>query len=142
MSSPQEVNMNGDVMGHSHIVVDELIGGFDQMTPTDPRTPRFFMGLNAPPVNSVLSTVVSGLTAGYYRVAVFHSGANHQPSASNRGHLPEQCRVLLIPALECVVALPVAQRGATGDMIYVSIHRSVNPTMRQSDLISSQFSVV
>jgi len=144
MTGPQEVNSSGDVMGHSHITIDALTG-FGQTTPTDPKNPAFFQGLNLPAVNGVLSYVVGGdkLSPGYYRISVSHSASNHQPGASNRGHLPEwQRRVLPIVTLESVVALPVARRGATGDMVYVSIHRSANPTMRQSNLISSQFSVV
>ena len=135
MTSPQDVNMSGDVLGHSHVTVDALTG-FNQTTPTDPRNPAFFQGLNSPAVNGVLSVVIGGgLPAGYYRIAVSHAGANHQPSASNRNNLPDQRRASLIAALKCVVALPVARRGATDDMVYVSIRRSVDPTIRQSDLI-------
>jgi len=137
MSSPQEVNTSGDVIGHSHVVVDVLTG-FNQTTPTDPKNPAFFQGLNSPAVNGVLSVVIGGgFPAGYYRIAVIHATANHQPSASNRSHLPEKRRVLLIPALKSVVALPVARRGATGDMVYVSTPRSANSTVRQPDLIAS-----
>jgi hypothetical protein len=81
LSSPQEVNSSGDIMGHSHIVI-ESITGFGQTTPTNPKNFMFFKGLNDPAVNGILSTVVSGgLPAGYYRIAAIHSGANHQPSA-------------------------------------------------------------
>jgi hypothetical protein len=81
MSSPQEVNSSGDVIGHSHIVIERLTG-FGQTTPTDPKSFVFFKGLNAAAVNGVLSTdVTGGLSAGYYRIAAVHSGANHQPSA-------------------------------------------------------------
>jgi len=80
MSSPQIVNAAGDVIGHSHVVI-ELLTGFDQTTPTDPKTFKYFKGLNAPAVNGVLScNVTNGLAVGYYRIAVIHSGANHQPS--------------------------------------------------------------
>jgi len=146
MSSPQEVNTSGDVIGHSHLVI-EALSGFGQTTPTDPKNFVFFKALNDRAVDGVLSTVITGgLSAGYYRISTIHTAANHQPSTSNRGHVPEQRRVLLvlIAALESVVGLPVAQRGAMGDMVYVSIHRSVNPVstpLRQSDIISSQFSV-
>jgi len=98
MSSPQEVNANGDVIGHSHVVIQSLTG-FGQTTPIDPNQWVFFKALNDPAVDGVLSTVVSdGLSPGYYRIAAFHSGANHQP-----------------------VALPVAMRGASGDMVYFSV---------------------
>jgi len=81
MSAPVELNANGDVIGHSHIVV-EALSGFGQTTPTDPRNFTFFKALNDPAAaNGVVSTeVTGGLPAGYYRISVFHTGANHQPS--------------------------------------------------------------
>ncbi|KAF9650676.1 hypothetical protein BDM02DRAFT_3185166 [Thelephora ganbajun] len=98
MSSPQEVNARGDVIGHSHIVIERLTG-FGQTTPTDPKSFVYFKALNDPAVKGVLSTVISGgLPAGYYRIAVFHTGANHQP-----------------------IAVPVAQRGALDDIVYFSV---------------------
>ena len=70
-------------MGHSHVVVQQLTG-FGQTTPTDPTKFAFFKALNNPAVNGVLTgDVTGGLPAGYYRIAVFHSGMNHQPSASH-----------------------------------------------------------
>ena len=84
MSSPQVLDSNGDVMGHSHVVVERLTG-FGQTTPTDPKNFVYFKGLNDPAVNGVFSSVVTGgLPAGYYRIAVMHSGMNHQPSAWKR----------------------------------------------------------
>lgn len=98
MSSPQQLNSNGDVLGHSHVVIEQLTG-FGQTTPTDPTMFTFFKGLNDPAVNGVLSCdVTGGLAVGYYRAAVIHSGANHQP-----------------------IALPTPQRGAMGDMVYFSV---------------------
>jgi len=98
LSAPLVVNANGDIMGHSHVVI-ELLTGFGQTTPTVPKHFVFFKGLNLPAANGVLSTnVTGGLPAGYYRIAVINSGANHQPIAS-----------------------PVSQRGAMGDMVYFSV---------------------
>jgi len=97
MSAPQEVNGDGDVIGHSHIVIQALTG-FGQTTPTDPKTFVFFKALNDPAVNGVLSTVVGGgLPVGYYRIAVINLATNHQS-----------------------IAVPVAQRGALDDMVYFS----------------------
>jgi len=80
LSSPQEVNTSGDVIGHSHFVIERLTG-FGQTTPTDPKSFVYFKGLNDPAQGGILSSVVSGgLAAGYYRIAVMHSGMNHQPS--------------------------------------------------------------
>lgn len=87
LSAPLVVNADGDVMGHSHVVI-ELLTGFGQTTPTDPKQFVFFKGLNLPAVDGVLSTnVTGGLPAGYYRIAVIHSGANHQPSAHEPYHI-------------------------------------------------------
>jgi len=99
VSAPVQVNANGDVMGHSHLVIEALTG-FGQTIPTDPKVFKFFKVLGDPAsADGVLSTTVTaGLDAGYYRIAVFHSAMNHQP----------------IPA-------PVAQHGATGDMVYFSV---------------------
>ncbi|KAF9786074.1 hypothetical protein BJ322DRAFT_765437 [Thelephora terrestris] len=98
LSAPVVVNANGDVMGHSHVVA-ELLTGFGQTTPTNPKLFAFFKRLELPAVNGVLSTnVTGGLPAGHYRLAVIHSGANHQP-----------------------IAAPVAQRGAMGDMVYFTV---------------------
>jgi hypothetical protein len=117
MSAPLAVNSNGDIMGHTHVVVEKLTG-FGQTIPTYPKEFVFFKGLNLPVVNGVLSTnVTGGLPAGYYRIAVLHSGANHQPSER---YLPRHRIFLLIAACESSVATPVAQRGALGDMVYVS----------------------
>ena len=88
MSSPQEVNSSGDVIGHSHIVVEQLTG-FNQTTPTNPKTFTYFKGLNAPAVNGTLSgEVTGGLDPGFYRIAVIHSAANHQLSTWHRSPLP------------------------------------------------------
>jgi len=100
LSSPQVVNAAGDVIGHSHIVIEQLTEGFNQTTPTDPKNPTYFQGLNAPAVDGVLSWEVPSdkVGPGYYRIAVIHSAANHQP-----------------------IAVPVARRGALGDMVYFSV---------------------
>ena len=80
LSAPVEVNGFGDVIGHSHIVVEKL-SSFGQTTPTDPKSFVYFKAVNTPAVNGVLSQeVTGGLPAGRYRIAAFHSGGNHQPS--------------------------------------------------------------
>jgi hypothetical protein len=127
LSAPLVVNAEGDIMGHSHVVIEQLTG-FGQTTPTDPKQFVYFKALNSPAVNGVLSTnVTGGLPAGYYRIAAIHSGANHQPSACNLCYIPgmphglADCR-----ALESLVASPVAQRGAMGDMVYVSAYNHIS----------------
>ncbi|KAI0819585.1 hypothetical protein BC628DRAFT_1332503 [Trametes gibbosa] len=78
-SAPQVVNAQGNIQGHSHVVIEQLTS-LDQTTPTDPSKFQFFKGLNDKDVNGVLSTVVAGgLPAGVYRIASINSAANHQP---------------------------------------------------------------
>ena len=107
MSAPQEINANGDIMGHSHIVIEQLTG-FGQTTPTDPRTFVFFKALNDPAVDGVLSTdVTGGLSPGYYRIAAFHTGANHQPSMSDRSRTTQcltDCRSRIRSCCPCCPA--------------------------------------
>lgn len=90
ISAPQEVNAAGDVMGHSHVVIELLTDGFNQTKPTDSKEFAYFQGLNAPAVDGVLSCTVpqDKLGAGHYRIAVIHSASNHQPSTWNRSPLP------------------------------------------------------
>ena len=85
MSNPTRVNADGDVLGHSHIVIQQLTG-FGQTTPLDTSKFVFFKAMNDAAVNGVLSIdVAGGLPSGYYRIAAFHSGTNHQPSGYTSG---------------------------------------------------------
>jgi len=98
LSAPQEVNMDGNILGHSHIVIERL-SGFGQTTPPNPRNFDFFKGLNDRTVGGVMQgDVTPGLSAGYYRITLIHTAMNHQP-----------------------VVLPIAQHGAMGDMVYFSV---------------------
>lgn len=78
-AAPQVVNAQGDIQGHSHIVIEKL-ESLKQTTPADPVNFAYFKGLNAPAENGVLSVVVPGLPAGVYRLASINSAANHQPA--------------------------------------------------------------
>jgi hypothetical protein len=81
MAAPVEVNANGDVIGHSHLVIQQLTG-FGQTTAVDPKDFVFFRVMGTPAVDGVLSIdVTGGLPPGYYRIATFLAGSNHQPSA-------------------------------------------------------------
>lgn len=95
-AAPQTVNSNGDINGHSHVVIEKL-NSLTQTTPTDPTTFAFFKGLNSAAQNGVLTAdVTGGLPAGTYRLASINSAANHQP-----------------------VLVAVAQHGSLDDMVYV-----------------------
>jgi hypothetical protein len=96
LTAPQQLNSQGQIQGHSHIVIEQL-DSLDQTAPTDPMKFVFFKGLNPAAVNGVLTTTVPGLPAGYFRMASITSSSNHQP-----------------------VVLPIAQHGSVNDVIYVS----------------------
>lgn len=92
------MNSAGDIVGHTHVVVEKL-NALDQTTPTDPNTFAFFKGIDGAQVNGVVSAdVTAGLPAGFYRLASINTAANHQPA---------------------VVA--VAQHGSLDDMVYFTV---------------------
>ena len=102
-SAPQQVNGQGNIIGHSHVVIEQLTS-LDQTTPTDPNKFVFFKGLNEQAQGGVLSaTVTGGLPAGVYRMASINSAANHQPAL-----------------------VAIAQHGSLDDMAYVSSRPSVS----------------
>jgi hypothetical protein len=97
LAAPQQLNAQGQIIGHSQVVVESLTA-LDQTTPTDPRVFAFFRGLNAAAVNGVLTAdVPAGLPAGFYKVSSINTAANYQP-----------------------VLVPVAQHGSLDDVSYVS----------------------
>lgn len=96
-AAPQQLNKNGQIKGHSHVVVEKL-ESLDQTKPTDPKTFAFFKGLNnAAKDGKLTATVDKGLEPGFYRLASINSSSNHQP-----------------------VIVPVAQHGCLDDFVYVS----------------------
>jgi hypothetical protein len=100
-AAPQQLNSQGLVIGHSHVVIESL-DSLTQTTRTDPTKFAFFKGLNAAAVNGVLNaTVQGGLPEGFYRLASITTSANHVP-----------------------VLGPVAQHGAFDDAVYVSVYLS------------------
>ncbi|KAI1790463.1 hypothetical protein LXA43DRAFT_505742 [Ganoderma leucocontextum] len=97
-AAPQTVASNGDITGHSHVVIEALTA-LDQTTPLDPTKFTFFKGLNTAAQNGILTAdVAGGLPAGVYRLASINSAANHQP-----------------------VLVAVAQHGSLDDMIYFTV---------------------
>jgi hypothetical protein len=97
-AAPQQVNNQGQIIGHSHVVVEKL-AAIDQITLTNPSQFAFFKGLNDAAANGVLSAVVSGgLPAGFYKLSSINSAANHQP-----------------------VLAPIAQHGSLDDAVYFTV---------------------
>ncbi|CAG8700421.1 27008_t:CDS:1, partial [Racocetra persica] len=96
--SPQTLNNDGVVVGHSHIVVQPLTSESGDAPAPDAKTFAFFKGLNDPfNDGGVFSQEVTGLSAGRYRICTLSSTFTHQP-----------------------VIMPVAKRGAQDDCIRVS----------------------
>ncbi|KAI1245790.1 Pathogenicity cluster 5 protein d [Eutypa lata] len=93
-SAPQQINGNGQIIGHTHVTIQDLGGSLTPNTPPDASQFVFFKGINdAGNGNGLLTAAVTGgLPAGNYRVCTMVSSSNHQP-----------------------VLMPVAQRGAQDD---------------------------
>ena len=97
-AAPQQLNKNGQIIGHTHFVV-QAIDSFKSTKVADATKFAFFKGVNgAQDANGVVSVdVAGGLPEGQYRLASINTAANHQPAL-----------------------VPVAQHGFLDDMIYVS----------------------
>ncbi|KAI0835393.1 hypothetical protein F5Y06DRAFT_299538 [Hypoxylon sp. FL0890] len=93
-SAPQDLDSSGNIIGHTHVTVQDLGNSLNPTTPLDATQFVFFKGINdAGNGQGLLSaTVTGGLPAGNYRVCTMFAAANHQP-----------------------VLMPVAQRGAQDD---------------------------
>ncbi|KAL5498255.1 hypothetical protein ACEPAH_2395 [Sanghuangporus vaninii] len=98
-SAPQQVNGQGDIIGHSHVVIEQ-ISSVSQTSLTDPTKFAFFKGINGAAVNGVVTAdVTDGLPKGSYRLASINAAANHQP-----------------------VLVAVAQHGSLDDMVYFTVN--------------------
>jgi hypothetical protein len=97
-AAPQTVDGSGNIVGHSHVVI-EAIDALNSTTPLDPTKFAFFKGIDGAQdaAGTVQVPVTAGLPAGVYRAATIQSAANHQP-----------------------VLVAVAQHGSVDDWIYVS----------------------
>ncbi|KAF8967741.1 hypothetical protein BDZ97DRAFT_509035 [Flammula alnicola] len=73
LAAPQQLSSDGFVIGHYHLVVDEL-DSFGQGSPTDPTKFAFFAEVPATTPQSQLS-----LPQGFYRMTASVHAANHQP---------------------------------------------------------------
>ena len=94
-AAPQALQ-GGQVVGHTHITVQDLGNDPNPTQPLDAETFAFFKGINdAGNGNGLLSAdLADGLPEGFYRVCSMTSASNHQP-----------------------VLMPVAQRGAQDDCV-------------------------
>jgi len=103
-SAPQQLSGNGQIKGHSHVVIEKL----DSLTQTDPSDPNqfaFFKGLNDKEQGGILTAnVTDGLPEGVYKISSINTAANHQP-----------------------VLVPVAQHGSLDDVVYFTVTNSGKP---------------
>ena len=96
--APQQLNAQGQIKGHSHIVI-ETLDSLDQTKPSDPKKFAYFKGLNAAATGGKLTAdVTAGLAPGFYKLSSINTASNHQP-----------------------VIVPVAQHGSLDDAIYVRV---------------------
>ena len=98
-SAPQQLNKDGHVLGHTHVVIEPI----DSLTTTavsDPRKFAFFKGVNDAQngQGEVIVPVAAGLAAGVYKMSTINSASTHQP-----------------------VIVPVAQHGSLDDTVYVGV---------------------
>lgn len=97
-SGPQYLNAQGQIIGHSHVVIEKL-DSLTQTKPNDPKNFEFFKGVNgkADAQGILAIDVDQGLPAGTYKLSSINAAANHQP-----------------------VLVAVAQHGSLDDVVYVS----------------------
>ncbi|KAJ7728546.1 hypothetical protein B0H16DRAFT_1427991 [Mycena metata] len=98
-AAPQQLNADGVIIGHTHVVIESL-PALDTITSTDPRKFVFFKGINTGLENGQVSTPVGsaskpGVPAGFYRLCSQNAAMNHQP-----------------------VIVPIAQHGNLDDCVY------------------------
>ncbi|POY72139.1 hypothetical protein BMF94_4872 [Rhodotorula taiwanensis] len=111
-SAPQQTNAQGQIIGHSHVVIEQ-IDSLTTTTVSDPTKFAFFKGLNDPAANGILSaTVTGGLPAGVYK----HLGTDRtSPGDSINAASNHQ------PAL-----VGVAQHGSLDDAVYFTVSANGN----------------
>ncbi|KAJ6583603.1 hypothetical protein DFH09DRAFT_1275277 [Mycena vulgaris] len=94
-AAPQTLDASGNIIGHTHMVIETLTA-LDQILPLDPKGFFFFKGVDDAGVGGVQTVLVAqGVPAGAYRICSINSSANHQP-----------------------VIVPIAQHGSLDDCSY------------------------
>ncbi|KAF7367418.1 GMC-OxRdtase-N domain-containing protein [Mycena sanguinolenta] len=95
-ANPQTLNSQGQIVGHTHIVI-ESIPSLTTTAVTNPQDFVFFKGVDdgQDAQGNVAVTVAGGLPAGAYRMCTIVSSSTHQPAI-----------------------VPVAQHGSLDDCVY------------------------
>jgi hypothetical protein len=80
-ANPQKLNAQGQIIGHTHVVM-EAIDSLTTTTVTDPTKFFFFKGVNTAQdaQGNVAVDVTGGVTPGAYRMCTIVSSATHQPA--------------------------------------------------------------
>ena len=80
-TAPQDLDGNGNIIGHCHVTVQSLGNSLNSRTPPNPSTFAFFKGIDdAGNGQGLLQAVVTGgLPPGFYRVCTMIAAKNHQP---------------------------------------------------------------
>lgn len=111
-AAPQALS-NGNVVGHTHVTVQDMGASLNPTAALDPTPFSFFKGINDAGNGQGLltATVTGGLPAGNYRLCTLASASNHQP-----------------------VLMPVAQRGTADDCTkFTVIGSGTTPNVASSD---------
>ncbi|KAF2147419.1 uncharacterized protein K452DRAFT_304260 [Aplosporella prunicola CBS 121167] len=111
-AAPQQLDSSGQVIGHTHITIQDMGGSMTPDQPLDPTDFAFFKGINDEGNGQGLlsADVDGGLPAGTYRICTMSSSSNHQP-----------------------VLMPVAQRGAQDDCTKFTVGQGSSGTSSGSD---------
>ncbi|KAJ6573930.1 hypothetical protein DFH09DRAFT_915660, partial [Mycena vulgaris] len=98
-ANPQTLNGQGQIIGHTHVVI-EKVDSLASTAVTDPTKFQFFKGVDdaADGKGQVNVAVTAGLPAGVYRMGTIMSSSTHQP-----------------------VIVPIAQHGLCDDVVYFTV---------------------
>ncbi|KAF7337837.1 hypothetical protein MVEN_02006600 [Mycena venus] len=101
LAAPQTLDSTGNIIGHYHVVIDEL-DALNSTIPTDSQKFTYFNVVTNPDVNGLITTnITNGLPEGFYRMTVTARAANHQPAL-----------------------VPISQHGALNDVAYFTVTAS------------------
>jgi hypothetical protein len=121
-AAPQALQ-GGQVVGHTHVTVQDLGKSLNPTTALDAKQFAFFKGIDdAGNGQGLLSaTVTGGLPAGNYRVCTLAAAANHQPvlmPVAQRG-TADDCTKFVVTG-SGTTANAASNNGATGDVRVIS----------------------
>ncbi|KAM5381927.1 hypothetical protein ACJZ2D_002715 [Fusarium nematophilum] len=80
-AAPQDLDGNGNIIGHTHVTVQDTGNSLTPNQPLNPQQFAFFKGINDAGNGQGLltATVEGGLPAGNFRICTMSSSSNHQP---------------------------------------------------------------